>query len=57
LEIGCGRFRVKADVVEIGHAYEDRLLRIEVRGDEVEVIRYFDPTTGEILQSLEGINI
>jgi excinuclease ABC subunit B len=26
-------------------------------GDEVEAIRYVDPTTGEILQSLEAINI
>ena len=57
MEIGLGRFRVKADVVETGHAYEDRLLRIEFRCDEVEVIRYVDPTTGAILQSLEGINI
>ncbi len=57
LEIGRGRFRVKGDVLEIGPAYEDRLVRIELFGDEVEAIRYVDPTTGEILQSLEAINI
>ncbi|MEN9860869.1 MAG: excinuclease subunit UvrB, partial [Cyanobacteriota bacterium] len=45
------------DVLEIGPAYEDRLVRIELFGDEVEAIRYVDPTTGEILQSLESINI
>ena len=57
LEISRGRFRVRGDVLEIGPAYEDRLVRIELFGDEVEAIRYVDPTTGEILQSLDAINI
>ncbi|MFZ4803363.1 MAG: excinuclease ABC subunit UvrB [Synechococcus lacustris] len=57
VEMGRGRFRVKGDVLEIGPAYEDRLVRIELFGDEVEAIRYVDPTTGEILQSLETVNI
>ena len=57
LEISRGRFRVRGDVLEIGPAYEDRLVRVELFGDEVEAIRYVDPTTGEILQSLESINI
>ena len=54
-EIARGRFRMK-DVLEIGPAYEDRLVRIELFGDEVEAIRYVDPTTGEI-ESLEAVNI
>ena len=57
LEIARGRFRVRGDVLEIGPAYEDRLVRVELFGDEVEAIRYVDPTTGEILRSLEEINI
>ncbi|MFM7732933.1 MAG: excinuclease ABC subunit UvrB [Cyanobium sp.] len=57
VEISRGRFRVRGDVLEIGPAYEDRLVRIELFGDEVEAIRYVDPTSGEILQSLETINI
>lgn len=57
IEISRGRFRVRGDVLEIGPAYEDRLVRIELFGDEVEAIRYVDPTSGEILQSLETINI
>jgi excinuclease ABC subunit B len=57
IEISRGRFRVRGDVLEIGPAYEDRLVRIELFGDEVEAIRYVDPTSGEILQSLEQINI
>jgi excinuclease ABC subunit B len=57
VEIGRGRFRVRGDVLEIGPAYEDRLVRIELFGDEVEAIRYVDPTTGEILQSLDAVSI
>ena len=57
IEIARGRFRVRGDVLEIGPAYEDRLVRIELFGDEIEAIRYVDPTTGEILQSLDTINI
>ena len=57
LEISRGRFRVRGDVLEIGPAYEDRLVRIELFGDEIEAIRYVEPTTGEILQSLDMINI
>ena len=56
-EISRGRFRMKGDVLEIGPAYEDRLVRIEFFGDEVEAIRYVDPTTGELLQSLDAVNI
>jgi excinuclease ABC subunit B len=57
VEIGRGRFRVRGDVLEIGPAYEDRLVRIELFGDDVEAIRYVDPTTGEILQSLDAVSI
>ncbi|MFB2877408.1 excinuclease ABC subunit UvrB [Floridanema aerugineum] len=56
-EIGRGRFRVRGDVLEIGPAYEDRIIRVEFFGDEVDAIRYVDPVTGEILQSLEAINV
>jgi len=57
IEITRGRFRIKGDVLEIGPAYEDRLIRIELFGDEVEAIRYVDPTTGEILESLEQVSV
>jgi len=57
IEITRGRFRIKGDVLEIGPAYEDRLIRIELFGDEVEAIRYVDPTTGEILESLERVSV
>ncbi len=57
LELGRGKFRVRGDILEIGPAYEDRIIRVEFFGDEIEAIRYVDPITGEILLSLEGINI
>ena len=56
-ELGRGRFRLKGDVLEIVPAYEDRIIRIEFFGDEVEALRYVDPVTGEILQSLNAVNI
>ncbi|HIK25349.1 MAG: excinuclease ABC subunit UvrB [Thermosynechococcus sp. Uc] len=57
VELGRGRFRVKGDVLEIGPAYEDRIIRVEFFGDEIEAIRYVDPLTGETLQSVERLNI
>ncbi|MBE9055300.1 excinuclease ABC subunit UvrB [Sphaerospermopsis sp. LEGE 08334] len=57
VEMGRGKFRVRGDVLEIGPAYEDRIIRIEFFGDEIDAIRYIDPVTGEILSSLEKVNI
>jgi len=57
LDLGRGRFRVKGDVLEIGPAYEDRIIRVEFFGDEIDAIRYVDPVTGATLQSLEAINV
>jgi len=57
IEMGRGRFRVRGDVLEIGPAYEDRIIRIEFFGDEIDAIRYIDPVTGEILQSLTTVNL
>lgn len=57
LDVGRGKFRVKGDVLEIGPAYEDRLIRIEFFGDEIDAIRYIDPITGETLQSLQALNV
>lgn len=57
LDVGRGRFRVRGDVLEIGPAYEDRIIRIEFFGDEIDAIRYIDPITGATLQSMESVNI
>ncbi|MBD6618673.1 excinuclease ABC subunit UvrB [Komarekiella sp. 'clone 1'] len=57
IEMGRGKFRVRGDVLEIGPAYEDRIIRVEFFGDEIDAIRYIDPVTGEILKSMEAVNI
>ena len=57
LDVGRGRFRVKGDVLEIGPAYEDRIIRIEFFGDEIDAIRYIDPITGETLQSMDALSV
>ncbi len=56
-EISRGKFRIKGDVLEIGPAYDDRIVRIELFGDEVEAIKYVDPITGEIIETLSVISI
>jgi excinuclease ABC subunit B len=57
IEMGRGKFRVRGDVLEISPAYEDRIIRVEFFGDEIDAIRYVDPVSGEILHSLEAVNI
>ncbi|MBW4577194.1 MAG: excinuclease ABC subunit UvrB [Aphanothece sp. CMT-3BRIN-NPC111] len=57
IDMGRGRFRVRGDVLEIGPAYEDRIIRVEFFGDEIDAIRYVDPVTGEIIQSLDALNV
>lgn len=57
VELTRGRFRLKGDVLEITPAYEDRIIRVEFFGDEIEAIRYIDPVTGEVLQSLDGLSL
>ncbi|MCC7344779.1 MAG: excinuclease ABC subunit UvrB, partial [Deltaproteobacteria bacterium] len=53
-----GTFRVRGDVVEVFPAHEeDKAIRIEFFGDEVESIQEVDPLTGKTLQPLEKIAI
>ena len=53
-----GRFRVRGDVVEIFPASRDeRALRVEFFGDEVERIREVNALTGEVLGETEHVAI
>ncbi len=56
-QLSRGNFRVRGDILEIVPAYEDRVIRIEFFGDEIEAIRYLDPVTGELLNNLDCVNI
>ncbi|MFZ4116368.1 MAG: excinuclease ABC subunit UvrB [Chthoniobacterales bacterium] len=47
IEFARGRFRVRGDVVEVHPAQEEeKAIRIEFFGDEIERISLFDPLTG-----------
>lgn len=51
-------FRVRGDVLEIFPAYEeDRALRIEFFGDEIERISEIDPLTGKVRVRLETATV
>ncbi len=53
-----GRFRVRGDVIEIFPASRDeRALRVEFFGDEIDRIREVDALTGEMLSELEHVSI
>ena len=53
-----GRFRVRGDVVEIFPASrEEKALRVEFFGDEIDRIREVDALTGEVLGDREHVSI
>jgi excinuclease ABC subunit B len=53
-----GTFRVRGDVVEVFPAYEqERALRVEFWGDEIERISEIDPMRGKVLDELERYGI
>ncbi|MDM8280125.1 excinuclease ABC subunit UvrB [Ligilactobacillus agilis] len=53
-----GRFRVRGDVVEIFPASrDDKALRVEFFGDEIDRIREVDPLTGEVYGQREHVAI
>ncbi len=52
-----GTFRVRGDVVDVMPAYLEHGLRVEFFGDEVEGISEFDPTTGQVLRTLNHFDL
>jgi excinuclease ABC subunit B len=52
-----GRFRVRGDTLEVFPAYEERAVRVEFFGDEIERITLLDPLTGEVLGEEEELAI
>ena len=55
LELQRGCFRVRGDIIEIVPGSEDRAVRIEMFGDEIESIHIIDALTGEVIESREQI--
>jgi excinuclease ABC subunit B len=53
-----GTFRARGDVIEIFPAYEeDKILRVEMFGDDIEALVEVDPLRGEVLRDLESTTI
>src|SRR6266496_3809210 len=51
------RFRVRGDVVDLVPANEEKVVRVEFFGDEVERIQELDAITGEILGSKDDFTV
>ena len=52
-----GKFRVRGDTIEVFPAYEEKAIRIELFGDEVDRIVLLDTLTGEITGELDHVTI
>ncbi|HKW07855.1 MAG TPA: excinuclease ABC subunit UvrB, partial [Candidatus Dormibacteraeota bacterium] len=51
------RFRVRGDVVDLVPANEEKVVRVEFFGDEIERIQELDAVTGEILGSRKQFSV
>ena len=49
------KFRVRGDTIEIFPAYEERGIRVQLFGDEIERIISVDPVTGEMVEDLKTL--
>ena len=53
IEFKQGTFRSRGDTIEIYPAQENHGIRVELFGDEIDRISYFDPVTGKVLDTIE----
>jgi excinuclease ABC subunit B len=52
-----GTFRVRGDTLEVWPAYDEKGIRIELFGDEIEKISEIEPVTGRTLRARESVAI
>ncbi len=52
-----GTFRARGDTLEIIPAYEERIVRVEFFGDEVDRITILDPITGHPIREADSVRI
>jgi excinuclease ABC subunit B len=57
VEFTRGSFRVRGDVVEIYPIYQDRAIRVEFWGDEIDSLSTVDPLLGEVIEKHDRIPI
>jgi excinuclease ABC subunit B len=52
-----GTFRARGDTLEIIPAYEERIVRVEFFGDEIDRITILDPITGHPIREVDSVRI
>ena len=57
LVVERGRFRARGEILEVFPSYEERIVKVEFFGDEIERIALINPVTGEIEELKENIKI
>ena len=57
LDLFHGSFRVRGDVLEILPAYDDRGIRVEYFGDEIDRVCRFDVITGRVLEEVDQVPV
>ncbi len=57
VDFSRGKFRVRGDIIDIFPAYEKKAIRIELWGDEIKRISFFDPLTRNVEDGLERVYI
>jgi len=54
-DLKSGRFRVKGDTIDLIPGYYDNIIRIEMFGDQIEMIKEIDKVTGDTKEILDYI--
>ncbi len=57
LDLAPGSFRARGDVLEILPAYDERGIRVEYFGDEIERIARFDVLTGDVMEAVTRVPV
>jgi len=58
IDFSQGSYRVRGDVIDIFPAESERdAVRVELLGDEVESLSFFDPLTGEIVRRVPRLTV
>jgi len=57
LELQRGCFRVRGDIIEIVPASEERAIRVELFGDEVESLALVDAVSGSVIERREAVSV
>ncbi len=57
VEFARGTFRVRGDVIEVRPSYEERAVRVELFGDEVEKLSVIDLVTRKPIEELDRVSI